>query len=250
MVPSDKVPSFGGLMLSPGPLIYRNGNFELLSKWNESNSYNSTYGVRNGSTYFLFTDIGKNFDSRGSSFSYRSGDINNSRTLSFGGFDDWRIPSALEGQLITGFDYGLVEPVRSGSKVNGNSNKHFAMIQTTITFAGARNVKGALIFPDNCSITGKAITYFDTISSHNTGFSSSDIDVYLSQGAIFVPRAGVYNSGWKQSNEGYYIETTTSTYDSNGTFAETFHILDSDFGGYYARDKRYIHCPVLFIRNV
>ena len=83
-----KCPSFGGLMIAPGPLIYENGAF-CISPDTYVSSYNSIYGKNEGSTYFSFVELGQYFDSRGSSFGATDGNINNNGSkISFDGYND------------------------------------------------------------------------------------------------------------------------------------------------------------------
>lgn len=97
MAPKDKIYSFGGLMIAPAPLYYNGSTFVIKDNdWNHS-SFGSIRGKSNGSYYFNFIDIGSYFDSRGSSFSHYSGNINNNgNKVSYGGYDNWRVPTRIE----------------------------------------------------------------------------------------------------------------------------------------------------------
>lgn len=187
--PAWKTSTFGGLMISPGPLVYRNNQFELQSSWNEVSSYSSVYGNTNGSTYFSFIELGQRFDSRGSSFSTSSGSINNGNPLSFSDYNDWRVPTIDEFKIIL----TTSSATRPGSTVNGKTNKHYAFIITNnILYAGANYARGTLVFPDNKIIVGKNLSYTDAETGKTTGVTSAELNTYLNQGCIFFQSGAGY----------------------------------------------------------
>ena len=206
---------FGGLNIAPANLYYSSGNgFEIKDDdWNHD-SYNSVYGTVDGSYYFNFLQLGKYFDSRGNSFSESSGDINNTNKVSYGGFDDWRMPTRAEWlTLTTGQSPGTS---RAGSTVNGNAGAKYVLIQLTgVTHAGSSTPYGLLIFPDGKIITGKVLSGIN--STYGTsGVTNSELQNYLDQGCVFLPCSSKYDTsgGWEWGGScGYYWSATQeSTY--------------------------------------
>ena len=219
---AKKTYKFADLELSQGPLYYGSNGYEIKEGWNYD-SYSSIYGKTEGSTYFNFIELGQLFES--SVFSTSDGDIE--KVLD--PLDGWRVPTNAEWASILG-------TTRSGSTVNGASNKHYAMIQLA-------DVSGLLIFPDGETITGVELSYMDNTTS-NTGITESQLDNYLSQGCIFLPGSGYYNGNW--SNGHYYwssIENNSSTgYDL--CFGPSNPISSGDY-----KDKETYYFPVYFVKG-
>ena len=186
-----KTYKFAGMKVTPGPLYYGNNGYEIKNGWNYD-SYNSKYGKTVGSTYFNFIELGQLFES--SVFSTSDGDIE--KVLD--PLNGWRIPTNAEWASILG-------TTRSGSTVNGSSDKHYAMIEIT-------GVSGLLIFPDGETITGVALSNMDNTTA-NTGITESQLDNYLSQGCIFLSGSGYYNGTW---NNGHYYWSSTENDLSTG----------------------------------
>lgn len=214
---------FAGLKITSGPLYYGNKGYEIKNGWNH-NSYNSIYGKTVGSTYFNFIELGQLFES--SVFSTSDGDIEKILDP----LDGWRLPTNAEWASILG-------TTRSGSTVNGSSNKHYAMMQLT-------DVVGLLIFPDGETITGAALSNMDNATT-NTGITESELDEYLSQGCIFLPGSGYYDGSlhtW--NNEHYYYWSSTENNSSTG--------FDLCFGPSISsndnKDKESYYFPVYLVK--
>lgn len=217
---------FGGLNFTPGPLVYENGQFRVQETWNEVNSYNSKYGVTNGSTYFSFIDIGKQFDSRGSSFDQYSGDINNANPMSFDIYTDWRVPTRDELKKLIGT--GNKGIARNGSTVNGNTGKHYSRITTNIGYAGAYSIQGYIFFPDDKVITGRSLSRFDSTINAATGVTSDELNEYLKQGCIFLPYCGHFKEGMGWINSNRDSLRWSATYDPTNQYGAAYCLRSDD----------------------
>lgn len=200
--PSEPLPTFGGLNISSGALKYIGGTYVLDDSWIHS-GYGSTYGMSNNSYYHRFNDLGKFFDSRGNTFSTSQTDIdNNGSRVSWGGYDDWRLPTSAElSKLIT-----TSAGVRTGSTVNGSANKHYALIQLTgVSHAGTTTPNGLLLFPDGKTITGKTLSGMDN-TTQTTGVTAAQLQTYLDQGCAFFPASGMYGGSFANGGVfGFYL---------------------------------------------
>ena len=221
---------FAGTVISQGPLYYGSNGYEIKDSWNYD-SYNSVYGKTSGSYYFNFLELGALFEKSG--FTTADGDIENMLDP----LTRWRLPSKDEWTSIIG-------TTRAGSTVNGNTSKHYALIQLTgVTHAGSSTPQGLLIFPDNETITGATLTNMDN-STCNTGITEAQLNSYLVQGCIFLPASGYYNGSW--TTGGYYWSSneydTTNAYRisfSNGTI----NLASSDY-------KSSCYLPVYLVKNM
>ena len=204
---------FAGMEMTSGPLYYGSNGYEIKEDWNDV-SYQSIYGKRVGSTYFNFIELGQLFES--SVFSTTDGDIE--KVLD--PLDDWRIPTSAEWASIIG-------TTRSGSTVNGASNKHYAMIELA-------DVSGLLVFPDGVTITGVALSNMDNTTS-NSGITESQLNDYLEQGCIFLPSGGYYDGSW---GNGHYYWSSTENNSSTG------YVSSGD-----NKDKETCYFPVYLVKN-
>ena len=177
MVYTDK-PSFGGLFISPGPLMYNGTSFEIKDDWTY-NSFKDKYGLTAGSTYFSFNEMGALFEKN--DFDSGDGDIENILDP----FNGWRLPTRDEIRKLVGV--GSDNILRVGATVNGEANKHFAFVKLTdYTFDVFDYFYGVLFFPDNRTITGETFTE-DLDSARCSELTTSQLNVYLNQGCIFYP---------------------------------------------------------------
>lgn len=112
--------------------------------------------------------------------------------------------------------------VRAGSTVNGSANKHYARIKVSdYTYSGDSTPEGCLIFPDNKTITGQSLTGSVDAWSSATSLTVAQLNVYISQGCVFLPAAGFANGGglWTSGgNGGYYWSGTTSSGGSSAAY--------------------------------
>ena len=209
----EPLASFGGLNIAPGPIMWNGSTFVMENDWNRE-SFNVVYGKNVGSYYFNFIELGQFFDSRGNSFSTSSGDINNNGSkVSWGGYNDWRIPTIAEWYtLTTGASPGTS---RAGSSVNGNSGSKYAIIRLTETpHAGTLTPNGLLLFPDNKTITGKTLSGINN-TTQTTGVTSTELKAYLDQGCVFLPSSGYRYSGWYDCGQVGYQWSGTVSNESN-----------------------------------
>ena len=184
VIVEEQVFSFGGVQIATGPLYYNGSSYEIKDDWSIT-SYNSVYGKNAGSTYFSFTAMGELFEKEGY-FIEDDGNIDNLLDP----FNGWRLGSVSEWNSIFG-------ETRSGSTVNDVENVHYALIRLTDSRSGF------LVFPDGETISGKTLLVVDgnTISGgmesdikFTSNVTNSELETYLSQGCVFLPTCGFYNS--------------------------------------------------------
>ena len=145
----------------------------------------------NGSTCFSFCDMGQLFEEN--DFSDSDGDIDNLLDP----FSGWRLPTQAEWAAFVG-------ATRTGSTVNGNTGKHYALIKLTgVSHAGSSTPNGLLIFPDGKSITGKILSGMDN-NTQTTGVTESELNTYLAQGCAFLPASGrnILDEEWEDEGDG------------------------------------------------
>ena len=201
---------FGDVKLSKGPLKYTDGEYVVTEDWTE-NSYNSVYGKNEGSTYFNYIEIGELFEKTG--FSTSDGCIETNYDHAGG----WRLPTKKEWEkILTNTTTG--PNGRPGSTVNGYTNKHYAFVRLTgVTHCGTSTPRGMIIFPDNETITGAALSYMDNINL-TTGVTVQQINNFIEQGCVFLPQTGFYNLGWTGQEYGEYWSRTEDQYDSDNGY--------------------------------
>ena len=216
----NSLPSFGGLNIAPAPLYYDGTSFVIKDDdWNHDSLTNNIYGKTEGSYYFNFVELGQYFDSEGSSFSTYSGDIDNANKISYGDYEDWRLPTLAEWYTFTtGQSPGTS---RTGSKVNGNSGAKYAIIELYgVTHAGRTPIKGLLLFPDGKTITGKILSNINKSGSNS--LVVSELNAYLEQGCVFLPDSsyftteGSQGSSREEDHGGRYWAATSK--DSNNAY--------------------------------
>ena len=213
----EHIYKFSGLEIASGPLYYGSNGYEIKNSWNYS-SYNSVYGKASGSYYFNFLELGALFEKTG--FATSDGSINNVLDP----LDSWRLPTSSEWASIVG-------TTRSGSTVNNSASKHYAVIELTGT-------TGLLVFPDDETITGTALTYMDS-STANTGITSVQLEEYLEQGCAFLPASGYYNSSW----------TTGDVYWSSTEYSSANAYNMSLVSGTGNQSKSSAYYPVRLVKN-
>ena len=265
--PTEWTPSFGGLQIAPGNLYWNGLSFDIATDWNHNNynygyygkNYSVVYPEQNAGSYYLsFLEVGSFFDADGNSFNASSGNIDNANKLSFGGYDDWRVPT--EAEMSTIFGNGSPGVNRAGATVNGETGYLSALIKITNTYyAGGSNPIGVLVFPDEGIITGKTFlansvkkTGGASIGGLTNDFTLSDLNNYLEQGCEFLPAGGYcYNGTYSSADSfGYYM---TNHSDSNSScricefyaYSPTMAYLNVSS----AKDKGTVYMNVRLVRN-
>lgn len=176
--------TFGGLTISPAPLYYGPNGFEIKDDdWNH-NSYRTKYGTNDGSYYFSIEQLGKYFDSKGSSYMGQASIDNKGNRISYKGKNDWRLPTSAE--------FSSLVSNRDGGTVNGNTGKHYSRCDITDVKFNNKNVTGALFFPDK-EINGATLNGYD--NNVRTELTNEELNVYLNQGCIFIPNFEFYGTG-------------------------------------------------------
>lgn len=206
---TTKIYSFNGLEIAPAPLYYGANGFEIKdSDWNHD-SYGTIKGKNEGSYAFSFIDLGTYFDSDGSNFVSSSGSIDNTNKITYNNHSDWRVPTANEIKNFT-----ITTSARNGSTVNGNSNIHYALLQLTgVTHANNSSPIGLLVFPDDETITGVALSNLDN-STVNANITNAQLNSYLEQGCAFFPASGNYFTNWQ---DGGVVGAINSVTDYDGS---------------------------------
>lgn len=207
----EPIYSFGGYMVAPGYLYYDGTEFKIADEWT-FNSKNSIYGLNAGSTYFNLAQVASYFSSTGS-YNYLTG-LDNANTISYGGYDDWRVASTSEYMMIVQQGVGTL-PSRSGSTVNGVAGKKNAKI--------TGDYKGILVFPDDEVINGATLTYNKMIGDSLT---LEEIQEYVSQGCAFFPMNGSYaNGAWSTAvYSSEHLVSNACTYIGSKYYYDTYTI--------------------------
>lgn len=220
-------PTFAGLQIAPAPLYYNGTSFIIKDDdWNHD-SYNSAYGAREGSYYFNWNECNAVSD------------------ISYGGFDDWRMPSQAEWTAVT-------TGSRTGSTINGTSGRRYALIQLTgVTHAGNSEPIGLLLAPDGETMTGmsKTFTWNVKSTSGNTGVTAAQLDEYLDAGCVFLPASGRFRgSRWNNAGTyGYYWSS-----DEDGSISGyLLSFLSSNVtpSGYNDKASFYFPCRLVRLAN-
>ena len=233
----DIVPKFGGFEIAPGNLYYDGASFQIADEWNHD-SYSLSSGMSSGSYYFSFIELGQFFDSRGDDFSATSGEIdNNGSKVSYGGHDDWRLPTEDEIRTLVGMD------PRPGAWINGVSGWFCYVEITGASHAGKSGPAGMLFFPDGFSITGKSIVTNSAMT--RSYLTVAELDEYINQGCAFLPASGYeYNTRWFEGGtQGAYLSAS----QKSGSDACILSFKYTDSAGPISGAKNG-HWPVRLIR--
>lgn len=253
--------TFMGLSIAPGDLYYGSGGYQIMPAWDTYNSYGSSYGNTNGSTYFRLLDLGKRFSSLGSNYNYaQSQSIDNGGTLVSYNSKSWRMP--IHGEislLVNGFKtYGdmnaSLKIKREGALVltpDGVFDHAFAawvMINST--------QNGLIIFRDNAVITSVAGTFsnnggisysgesacnqINMATSQPWRISTTEFNHLMEMGCAFIPFKGIanYNGSsytWMTSTPSIlWAATVVSSY---GTTANAGLWFGANENGYLVKDN-------------
>ncbi len=238
----EPIYSFGGYMVAPGYLYYDGTEFKIADDW-RYNTANSVYGLNAGSTYFSLSNLASYFNSTGS-YNYLTG-IDNANTISYGGYDDWRIATYNELSMITQQGPGVT--ARNGSSVNGVGGKKYIGVSND-------GIRGVLVFPDDEVMIGAAFPQYDWMGA---SFTEEDVQEYIDQGCIFFPMYGYFNEGsWTAVNSTAQRMLTSSAcrYISNQYYFETFTVSlnggSQSAGPWSESIKTSFYSPIRLIRDI
>lgn len=181
--------TFGGLMIAPSNCYFTgatqgNQGVAMHNDWNHD-SY--TYISSGAGRFYSSATSWKN--------------AVNSAPVSFGGYNDWRIPTGSEWNTILGTG-------RNGSTVNGTGSCKYALVQLTgVLHATSTTPIGLLLFPDNLVISGKTLSGVNN-STVTYGMTEAELNEYLSYGCAFLPASGYWhsnNSSWQNGGTGIFL---------------------------------------------
>lgn len=264
--------TFGGLHVSPGHLWCDGTTFHLSDTWKDRlentqtiSPYDHTVNV--GVTTFSWLDLGKFFDSRGTSFTTSSGSINNGgNKVTWNGHSDWRMMTLNEWLMLR----GLSSPARAGATVNGRGSSFYANVLVTLkeplptyeilyadeerqnVLETVSTVHGMLFFPDNLNIYGTPIhaDCFDWCEWQSLAYPANaapltedQLNNYIRQGCWFLPAVGMRTWDYMKRMYGWLATETSSganaTYLSYYTYSNS--LTDSD-GGKNGDNSHYMPC--------
>lgn len=204
------LPKFGGFNVAPCNTMWDGSKYIIpYDDWKHTSEVSDKkflFGQNSGSYFFSYHyGLAYQFDSRGTSYSPSTGPIDLLGTLvSYGEYDDWRIPtfSELNDIIIKGTG-------RNGSIVNGTSGIKYCLVRVTdyALDPGLTKTFGILVFPDNRIINGAAPRYYNSywISRDEgqlaTEMTVAQLDTYCEKGCIYIPDAGYAGIG---NNYGKY----------------------------------------------
>ena len=194
----EKVFSFFGLEISPGPLYYDGTNYEIKNYWNYD-SYKKVYGENAGSYYFSYTEMINLFYSNHEHPNMY--DSNPKQYLLNPLGNNWRLFTWDEYSLI--FDtYYDGKNKRNGSTVNGISGIKAVKIQLlNVKYCDSYTPAGNLLFPDDAIITGK-----DLLTNQINILTNSELNEYLNQGCVFIPYSEYYGEIIYRNTSTEYID--------------------------------------------
>ena len=230
------LPSFGGIALSPDPLIWNadSSMFEFAEDSSFYSSVDSSFGLVNGSSFFTQDELGKFFDSLKEDYnSSQKSEIDNEGGRIEGyGFSDWRLPTPAEWRTIL----SLNKYIRNGSTVNGNRGVVGAVIGVTPPGSSSADNRIILLFPDDMIINGPSLdSYVYNGDAHTqwnytayTSLSLEDLQSYIDEGCIALTQKGrrYYSSAydeyrWASSGHVYRSTANNVVMNEDGSFSQT-----------------------------
>lgn len=217
--------SFGGYMIAPQNLSYDGTDFVIAGDdWDTALTLSSSLGVgtgkTNGSFNFSYEDICSYFDSRENFHSTGGGgtSVNNTSAISYGGYNDWCIPTRAFFQSLFTSD----PAVRPGSTVNGTANVIYKRVNVS-DYSATDNRQVYLCFPDGLTLTGASV------ANPTPTMTKAEINEYVFQGcAVFPMRyntssyssAAQYGTGTKDNGTKFYMITMSS--NVSNTVSESY----------------------------
>ena len=173
----ESTPTYGGLQISSGPVIFTDNKFKIGGDW-KLNSYVKAYGKTEGSTYFNWEEC------HDIKFKLPTGET-------------WRVPTNEDIRKI-------LRNKRNGTIYNGFLHARFALISINKPFAKKylkNENNGLIIFPDNKIIKGVKIKYINKdeiglqdLHNKNKEISEEELNELIKQGCAYLPAIGEYCS--------------------------------------------------------
>lgn len=221
-----KVATFAGLQIAPAPLYYNGSSFVIKDNdWNHD-SYNSVYGMTEGSYYFDWNECHDVFG------------------VSYGGHSDWRMLTKAEADAI-------ISSLRTGSTINGTARCRYAFISVTdVVHAGSESgVRGLLLAPDDMTMTGMSKTFmWNANQPSGNDVTAAQLNEYLDAGCVFLPKSNYNIEGSWQSLAVYWLNTEddgSRAYSLHITFPGTYSEGDIDTYHYLPKLERYLPCRLV-----
>lgn len=244
---TSTIPSFGGIVFTPGCIYYQNNTFKYNTSWKDIQGARSLqysiYGLQSGSGMFRLTDMATVLDSRGTNWdtefrndtSYGKFYIDNANPIIEDTYE-WRMITENELKTVIGVavldDYCNVLPLRAGATVNGTSGAYFDYVHITdIRDSVMSSVAAILLFPDNISITNSSLNLVNsTIGTFDT-ITGTQADELVERGCMILPALGGvfpttsggksiinYSATTSASYVSYYFPIWSNTIGLNGGF--------------------------------
>ena len=179
------VGTFGGYMVAPSDMTWDGEKFTIPGEeWDTGfprgeNFNSSTDRPTNRSTYSWY-QLRDWFGVTGSSYKT----ISNEQKVSYGGYDDWIVPSKSIQQKL----YTKDPSVRPGSMVNGILNVLYISVE--ISDYTSTYCRGILLVPDGLTITGAEFVEGysgDSYAPYRGTMTLAQIHDYVWKGCIFLP---------------------------------------------------------------
>jgi len=187
--------TFAGLQIAPANLIFDGNKFAIAKDW-KVNSFEKTFGKKEGSTYFNW---------------HECHDVN---------IEGWRVPTRKEWEAVAGDE-------REGSVYNGLKHACFAVVEVSVPFGNKRACDVLLLFPDGINITGPEIRFInEDLVFHDshliTRITEQQLNTLLDQGCTFLPAFGKCDKGiidgklwFEDGYSGFYWSSTGDFEDSS-----------------------------------
>lgn len=192
-----------GLMVAPGNIYWTGSTWAI----DDVNLSHDTFGA---SGWSASTTTGIVSGKASSYFTYNDLSTIRNLTLSYGDYNDWRIPTMNEVRKL------YFDTSRDPALLNGNEVRCFDVtVTSTGTPYGTYISSGFLIFPNNMAFTA-TITNFGPPDAYYT--TQSELNNLIGQGVYFHKIIGSYgyyygNSGafWRYSYESSSLGTNVCT---------------------------------------